>query len=173
MWVEILARTPKESVRITYGNRNPLGSSTDAKGNIKTSAAGTNQPVTQCAANATIPGTCTIPWRTDIMGPMPDPVAELALPQPPAPNWDQNKQCGDNCESNSDYGSDYLCKIPSTQEAHSLVVDPVAAAALCIGLASVFGRFLDHYKAQVECLCNATYTAPECCQSRNGMVHII
>ena len=172
MWDEILARMPADSLSITKGNRNPLGSSTDAKGNIKTSASGTNQPAAQCVANATNPGTCTIPWLTDIMGPIPDRVAELAHPQPPAPNWDQNKQCGNKCESNSDCGSDCLCRIPSTQEAHSLGVDPVASAALCLSLASVFGRSLDHHKAPVECLCNATYTAPECCQSRDGMVQI-
>ena len=141
MWDFVLSSVPKDTLAVTKNNRNPLGSSTDAKGRIMTTstASGSNQPSAQCAADPKHPGTCAIPWPTDMMGPVPGSVAKLALPKPPPLDWNQTKQCGNRCDSNSDCGGDCLCRVPSTEEAHSLGVDPVSIVALCINFASVFG----------------------------------
>lgn len=172
MWDFMLKRLPESGFSVTKGNRNPLGSSTDAKGKIKNSASEGNLPATQCATGSGDSGTCSIPWRTDIMGPIPDSVAKLSPPKPLSPDWNPNKQCGNRCDSNSDCGSDCLCKVPSTEEAHSLGLAPSPAIAFCITFASVFGRSLDQTLGQVECLCNATYISTACCHSRDGRVQI-
>ena len=143
MWDHMLKKFSHTGLLITKGNRNPLGSSTDVIGNIKTSSSGGNLPETQCAAgsawNLLNAKTCSIPWPTEIMGPVPVSVAKLTPPQPLSSDWNPNKQCGNRCDSNSDCGSDCLCKVPSPEEAHSLGVDPVAAITICITFASVFG----------------------------------
>ncbi|KAL8671652.1 MAG: hypothetical protein Q9168_003858 [Polycauliona sp. 1 TL-2023] len=49
MWDYLLKRLPENGFSHTKGNRNPLGSSTDAKGKLKTSATGGNSRTAQCA----------------------------------------------------------------------------------------------------------------------------
>ena len=68
----MLSRVPKDTVVVTKNNINPLGSSAGANGRIKTTstASGSNRPAAQCAADLNDPGTCTIPWPTDMMGPI-------------------------------------------------------------------------------------------------------
>ena len=168
----MVARLPQSGFSVGRGNRNPLGSSTDARGRSKTSASGGNQPAAQCTADLDSPDTCSIPWRIDIMGPVPDSIAKLTPPLPLSPDGNTNQQCGNRCDSNANCGSDCLCKIPSVEEAQALGLDPIPAIAICITLASVFGRSLDEPSGQVECLCNATYISAECCHTRDGLVQI-
>ena len=172
MWDFMVARLPQSGFSVGRGNRNPLGSSTDARGRSKTSASGGNQPAAQCTADLDSPDTCSIPWRIDIMGPVPDSIAKLTPPLPLSPDGNTNQQCGNRCDSNANCGSDCLCKIPSVEEAQALGLDPIPAIAICITLASVFGRSLDEPSGQVECLCNATYISAECCHTRDGLVQI-
>ena len=172
MWDFLLARLPQSGFSVGSGNRSPLGSSTDARGKSKTSNSGGSQRANQCAADPDNPGTCSIPWRTDILGPVPESVMKLPPPVPLAPTWNPNQQCGNRCDSNAECGSDCLCKVPSTTEARALGLDPVAAVAFCITLGSVFGRSLDETVEQTECLCNKTYVSNECCYSRDGVVQI-
>lgn len=154
-----------------------MGSSTDNNGRIRTTARGGNVRSAECAANPNDPGKCEMPWPTDILGPVPAEVMKIALrgqpaaigSEPNAPTADPNRSCGNGCLSNNDCGTDCLCRIPSIFEAKALGVDPVAPRALCLDVASIFGRSLES-QGQIGCLCNATYIAPECCHSRDGRI---
>ena len=138
---------------------------------------GGNVRSAECAANPNRPGECKLPWPTDILGPVPAEVMKLVLrgkppaieSEPHAPVADPNRSCGNGCTGNDECGIDCLCRIPSIVEAKALGVDPVALRALCLNVASIFGRSLEGQE-QVGCLCNTTHIAPECCQSRDGKV---
>lgn len=172
MWEWLMTSLPDRNIIPTgNGNKYPLGSSTNAKGKPRTDPRGSNSPSAQCAANLGHDAPrCTSPWPTDILGPMPKPIRDLALPQPPSPvGWEQTKICGNDCSSNNDCGANCLCRFPSVEEAHAFGVDPVAPRALCLDVPSVLGRSLETQKG-TGCLCNSTYIAPACCHSRDGIV---
>ena len=172
MWEWMVENMPKNSISTTKGSRYPMGSSTDENGVILTTYKGSGSGNQRCAANADKQG-CDIPWPVEILGPVPKAVMRAAATQPQAPTiqaWETKKLCGNKCSGMEDCGEDCLCRMPSTEEARALGVDPIVPAALCLGLASVFGRELGSLEEQVDCLCNATYIAPACCHSRDGIV---
>ena len=175
MWEYMLEKLPPGDVIPTgTGNKYPLGSSTDSRSKPRTRIQGGNSPSAACAATPGDPS-CSMPWPIDILGPVPEQFSSLGLPQPPpAAGSPQDKSCGNTCSSNKDCGTDCVCRTPSVavEEAHALGIDPVASPAFCLDIASIFGRSLES-RGQVECLCNATYSAPACCQSRDGVIQIL
>ena len=174
MWERLLEKTPGDSISVSQGSRYPMGSSTDANGVIRTSYRGGGSASQQCAASPGEPGSCGIPWPVDVLGPVPKVVMKIAVSQPQPPPAveavSQKKLCGNRCSGMGDCGEDCLCRMPSMEEVRALGADPVAPTTLCMGLVSVFGREVGGLEEQVECLCNATYTAPACCHFRDGMV---
>ncbi|KAL8871800.1 MAG: hypothetical protein Q9174_002448, partial [Haloplaca sp. 1 TL-2023] len=107
MWDFLLERLPQSGFIVNGGNRNPGGSSTDARGKSITSLTGASGQRTvqqECPADPDEPAKCTVPWRTDLMGPVPDAVAKLAPPAPLPPTYDAAKQCGNRCDSNAECG---------------------------------------------------------------------
>ena len=173
MWEWLVENLPdvKDLMSFGTGNRYPMGSSTDAKGKTRTSARGGNQRAAECADTQAPTETCAIPWPFEILGPVPKELLKFSPPKPPAiAGWDANKACGNQCSGNGDCGSDCLCRRPSVEEAKTLGVDPVVPLAMCLDIGSVFGRSLEG-QVSIECLCNTTYIASECCHSRDGIVH--
>ena len=177
MWEWVVENLPQDFISIGKGNRYPMGSSTDKNGRPRTTSRGGSVRSAECAADPNRPGRCELPWPTDILGPVPAELMKIALrrqpaaigSEPNAPTADPNRSCGNGCHSNNDCGTDCLCRMPSILEAKALGVDPVAPRALCLDVASVFGRSLES-QGQIGCLCNATYIAPECCHSRDGEI---
>ena len=177
MWEWLVENLPPGFISIGKGNRFPMGSSTDDRGKPRTTFRRGNVRSAKCAANTNLHGECELPWPNDILGPVPAEVMKIALRgQPPAiesephaPIADQNRSCGNGCTGNNECGTDCLCRMPSIAEAKALGVDPVAPRALCLTVASIFGRSLED-QGQFGCLCNATYIAPECCLSRDGKI---
>lgn len=167
MWQWLIEKNlPPITMLIGSGNLYPLGSSTDAKGKTRTDSRSGNAPTVECAA--TVDESCSLPWPIEILGPVPKKLINLLPPKPPATvGWEPAKVCGNDCTSNTDCGTDCLCRIPSTEEAKSLGIDPIAPPALCMDISSIFGRSLESQE-QTACLCNSTYIAPACCHSRNG-----
>ena len=165
MWEWLTANTGG-MLSIGTGNPFPMGSSTDQRGRPRTTSNGGNVPLAECAASPD--GICGVPWPIDILGPVPTEILKLSPPKPPAiAGWEPRRSCGNSCTGNSDCGSDCLCKVPSVLEATSLGVDP--AKPLCLDIGSIFGRSLK-MEREIECLCNATYTASACCESRDRTV---
>lgn len=175
MWEWMLESMPRNLIATTKGSKYPMGSSTDSNGITRTrykGGAGTNQ---RCAANPDKPGRCEVPWPVEILGPVPKAVKSVPLPpsrpqSPAVEAWDQKKVCGTKCSGMRDCGENCVYRMPSMEEVRASGADPVMLAALCLGLGSVFGRELGSLEKQVECLCNATYIAPACCHSKDGMV---
>lgn len=175
MWDWLLSQgVMKDALSIGKGNKFPMGSSTDSKGRPRTSVKGANKQRVQCAGNDA--GMCTAerPWPEEILGPLPKSIEKLTeVPQPPATERVPGQQCGNGCEGNKDCGEDRICRIPSQDDITRFGLDPVVqSAAHCLSVASVFGRDEDvgPRLEQSQCLCNATYIAPACCHSRDGMI---
>ena len=177
MWEWLVENLPQNFIAIGQVSQFPIGSSTDNEGNIRTTYRGGNVRSAECAVKPNRPGECELPWPTDILGPVPAELMKLALrgksppigSEPNAPIADPNRSCGNGCTGNNECGANCLCRMPSKVEAKVLGVDPVAPRALCLDVASVFGRSLEG-QGQIGCLCNATYTASECCRSRDGKI---
>ena len=173
MWEWMMENMPRNSVATNRGSKYPMGSSTDANGIIRTKYRGGTSTSQRCAATPDEPGSCEIPWPVEILGPVPNAVKRLPPSQPQSPAveaWSQKGTCGNKCSGMRDCGEGCLCRMPSMEEVRASGVDPVMPAALCLGLGSVFGRDLGILEEQVECLCNATYVAPACCHSRDGVI---
>ena len=170
MWEWMVENMPRNTISTTKGGRYPMGSSTDENGVILTTYRGGGSGNQRCGANADKQD-CDIPWPVEILGLVPKAVTRAAATQPQAPTIEASKKvCGNKCSGMKDCGEDCLCRMPSMEEARALGVDPVVPAALCLSLASVFGRELESLEDQINCLCNATYKAPACCHSRDGIV---
>ena len=140
MWQWMMQAYPQ--LHIGKGNKYPMGSSTDSKGKQRTSSRGANNPTNQCAASPDKPGTCTTPWPSDILGPLPK-ALELeklvSVNPPPVETWDQGKTCGNVCSDYNDCGGDCLCRLPSGLESRAHGWDVVGKVTRCMDVASVFG----------------------------------
>ncbi|KAI4245265.1 MAG: hypothetical protein L6R40_002622 [Gallowayella cf. fulva] len=172
MWEWLIEGTRENPTLIPTGKGSlyPLGSSTDADGNTRRSSRKSNSPTQSCGADyGHDDPRCTLPWPTEILGPVPETIKKLPLPPRPPAVWDKAKACGNECSSSSDCGGDCMWRFLSTEEARILGVDPVAPRALCLDMASIFGRSLES-QGQVEWLCNATYIAAACCHYKDGIV---
>ena len=155
------------------GNEYPLGSPTDSEGKFRTSVQ--KAPSKACTAGADGPPCLSFPWPVPILGPIPEAFVQLAAQHSRSPSIageGADGTCGHACSSNGDCGSDCMCAVPSATEAQTLGVDPVAPPALCLTVASVFGRGLQSL-GHGECLCNSTYVAPACHHSRDDIVHVL
>ncbi|KAI9889700.1 MAG: hypothetical protein M1814_004999 [Vezdaea aestivalis] len=74
------------------------------------------------------------------------------------------------------------CVLPSSRQAASLGLDPVAPKALCLVLAGtrlavegvrrkgVMGRDVGVFDEEWACVCNVTYSSSACCKSADGLV---
>lgn len=172
MWQYLIEISPKNILSIEEENPFPMGSSTNEKGKPRTSYKGGNISSSECAVTPDRPGTCAIPWPIEILGPVPKELWKISKISPPEKPtamaaWEPGKLCGNSCAGINDCGADCLCRAPSVLEAISLGVKPLIP--LCLDIGTIFGRSLKN-NWEIECLCNATYTAPACCESRDGMV---
>ncbi len=164
MWIYLLEMAPPHSMPVGSGNKYPLGSSNDARGKPRTSVRGGNAPTAAYAGNLDN-STHIIPWRVDILGPVPKEFLSIAVPKSPvavspisivepkppaAASPSEQKSCGNTCVGNNDCGTDCICRVPSFEETHALGVDPVAPPLLCLSIASIFGRSNEMSEASIK-----------------------
>ena len=178
MWIYLLEMAPQDSMPVGSGSTYPLGSSNDARGRPRTSVPGGNVPTAAFAGNLDN-STHIIPWRADILGPVPKHFLSIAVPKPPAGvspisivepkppagvspisiiepkppaavSPPEQKSCGNICVGNNDCGTDCICRVPSFEETYALGVDPVAPPFLCLSIASIFGRSNEKSEASIK-----------------------
>ena len=128
---------------------------------------------------------CPQVWNTTYFG---------SVPQTPPGATDIEKAsgnknltvCGNKCSGpqdcspgSSDHGCS--CAFPFPEDAMKLGFDPVFPVAVCLVLAHVATshvnprdapKYVNGRGEPYQCLCNATFMAPECCGSKNGVVYL-
>ena len=78
---------PRNSITMNKGSKYPMGSSTDANGNIRTNYRGCASRTQRCAVNPDKAGSCEAPWPVEILGPVPKALKSVPIPpsQPQSP----------------------------------------------------------------------------------------
>ena len=137
------------------------------------------------------------PNGTDVIKPdisMQTPPEETELSKPNAGPNTNLTVCGNKCSSQQDCLpsngiEDCNCAIPTPQDAQTLGLDAVFPIAVCLVLLKVLSKdatknihsgkrdvgvheagYFDSKGFPYHCVCNATFTASECCGSRDGIV---
>ena len=152
---------------------------------------GTGSPSGTCGASGT--DFCPAAWDEATYGPAPRTppnVTDLIKPDPPDTNL---TVCGNKCKGSSDCASandkyGCSCAFPTSEDAHTLGLDPVVPAAICLALfmsslqgnsfvgksSSLNGRnapkYVDGRGLPHTCRCNETFVADGCCESKDGIV---
>ena len=134
---------------------------------------------------------CSLPWPSEY-GPIPRSPPDTTDVIRPDPTFGANLTvCGNKCNGPQDCVpsngiENCYCAIPSYDDVKTLGLDPLYPAAVCLvllkimdktaltnihfGMRSLKTRYVDGAGFPYVCRCNETFSAQECCGSRDGKI---
>ena len=130
---------------------------------------------------------CPQAWNTSYFGSLPPRTPPNASDIETVPGNRNLTICGNRCKGPQDCSptgvqADCNCAYPFPDDAVSLGFDPVFPVAVCLVLVNLAAsgkvsprntpKYVNSRGETYRCLCNATYVAPECCGSKDGMIYL-